>query len=450
MAAKLEKTKTLGVYKRGSRYVFRYRVNGVQRWESCRTLDEARRAKRDRQSAADRGELDERSRVTLHEYAREWVERHQGRGRRGFREGTRDEYRRQINTYVCGYFSDKLRLTELTPRKVAGFIGWLCNGTEQAKLEHRLAVERARQDGRPEPKPLAGDAVRLLGDATVLKIVAALRSCLATAVREGVIRSNPAREIDLPHRPTAEDAEAERVKALKRDELAMLLTVLPARWRLFFHFLAATGLRISEAVALEWRHLHLDGSTPRVKVRRALVKGRLGPPKSKQGIRDVPLDPALVLALREHRGGSEWGKDEHPVFAAGNGSPVSPSNVFGRVLKPAAEEAGVPWVGFHTFRHTCAALLFAEGRNAKQVQRWLGHHSAAFTLSTYVHLLDDGIGEGLVIAQGAHKVQPSPTPISTNGRNGSHPDLALESGSSGSTPSHTAAGGHYDSAALTD
>ena len=39
------------------------------------------------------------------------------------------------------------------------------------------------------------------------------------------------------------------------------------------------------------------------------------------------------------------------------------------------------WIGFHTFRHTCATMLFAEGRNAVQVQRWLGHHSAAFTLS---------------------------------------------------------------------
>jgi integrase len=34
----------------------------------------------------------------------------------------------------------------------------------------------------------------------------------------------------------------------------------------------------------------------------------------------------------------------------------------------------VSWVGFHTFRHTCAFLLFAEGRNAVQVKRWLGHH----------------------------------------------------------------------------
>jgi integrase len=42
-----------------------------------------------------------------------------------------------------------------------------------------------------------------------------------------------------------------------------------------------------------------------------------------------------------------------------------------------------------------SSLLFDEGRNVKQVQRWLGHHSPAFTLDTYVHLLDDGVGEPL-------------------------------------------------------
>src|SRR3954447_20558684 len=70
-------------------------------------------------------------------------------------------------------------------------------------------------------------------------------------------------------------------------------------------------------------------------------------------------------------------------------------NALRRALKPAAEEAGVPWAGFHALRHTCASLLFAGGRNAVQVQRWLGHHSAAFTLERYVHLLDGDIGEPL-------------------------------------------------------
>ncbi len=32
--------------------------------------------------------------------------------------------------------------------------------------------------------------------------MAPLRACLASAVREGLIRSNPARDADLPHRPT--------------------------------------------------------------------------------------------------------------------------------------------------------------------------------------------------------------------------------------------------------
>ena len=63
------------------------------------------------------------------------------------------------------------------------------------------------------------------------------------------------------------------------------------------------------------------------------------------------------------------------------------------MLKPTAKTAGVPWAGFHTFRHTCASILFAEGKNPKQVQMWLGHSDPGFTLRTYVHLIDDGLGD---------------------------------------------------------
>jgi integrase len=49
-------------------------------------------------------------------------------------------------------------------------------------------------------------------------------------------------------------------------------------------------------------------------------------------------------------------------------------------------------VSFHTFRHTCASLLFEAGRNVKQVQAWLGHADPGFTLKTYIHLMDSGVG----------------------------------------------------------
>jgi len=47
----------------------------------------------------------------------------------------------------------------------------------------------------------------------------------------------------------------------------------------------------------------------------------------------------------------------------------------------------------HTLRHTCATLAFKSGWNAKQVQMLLGHHSPAFTLATYVHLMPDDLPE---------------------------------------------------------
>lgn len=400
MAAPFVKTRTPGVFKRGSRYAITYRINGRQKWETFRTMDEARRAKAARSADIDRGEFTEQSRVTLHDYAKEWVERYEGKGEHAIRSGTKDEYRRQITTYVCGYFPERLRLTEVTPVAVSKFGAWL------------------RQQTKPAPTKKDKDRRVPLSDATVKRIMAPLRACLRTAVEEGLIRSNPAREVRLPRRVVAEAEEDEQVKAMSREELATFLAITPARSRLLFTFLAATGLRISEAVALEWRHVQLDGDAPHVKVRRAIVKGVEGPPKSKHGKRDVPLGAELVDALRAARraaeGESSSPVDAVPVFPASNGRPLTPSNLYRRVLKPTAEEAGVPWIAFHTFRHTCATLLFAEGRNVKQVQKWLGHHSPSFTLDTYVGLLDGDVGEPLTLPrlspEGANRVRTDPTP----------------------------------------
>jgi len=69
------------------------------------------------------------------------------------------------------------------------------------------------------------------------------------------------------------------------------------------------------------------------------------------------------------------------------GSPLDPGNLRRRVLKPLAGEVGAPWAGFHTFRHTFASLHLSQGTNLLQLSRALGHHSPAFTLTRYTHLL---------------------------------------------------------------
>jgi integrase len=151
--------------------------------------------------------------------------------------------------------------------------------------------------------------------------------------------------------------------------------------------LAATGLRLGEALALQWQHI--DFGRRRVLVRRRIYRGQFAPPKSKYGRRDVPLSPGLARELWKARG--TRGPDEL-VFARKDGQPLDPTTTF-RIVKAAATKAGAPWAGPHALRHTCATLLFRNGLNAKQAQLWLGHHSPAFTLATYIHLLPDDIPE---------------------------------------------------------
>lgn len=94
-------------------------------------------------------------------------------------------------------------------------------------------------------------------------------------------------------------------------------------------------------IDLQWKHLHLDGDRPHAKVRRASVKGRMQPPKSRPR-RDVPIDHQVVRDLRTHRKTTEWPAYEQLVFASATGTVLHVENVRNRCLKPAAQEAGAP------------------------------------------------------------------------------------------------------------
>jgi integrase len=128
-------------------------------------------------------------------------------------------------------------------------------------------------------------------------------------------------------------------------------------------------------------------------VRRAIVAGELTAPKSRYGIRAVPLSLGLAAELRRLRP-PDAGEDGL-VFQAANGAPLNPGNLRSRVLAPAAQRAGVRGVSVHTLRHTCAALLVAAGASPLRLQRWMGHHSPAYTLEAYGHLIDGELGSGL-------------------------------------------------------
>jgi integrase len=78
------------------------------------------------------------------------------------------------------------------------------------------------------------------------------------------------------------------------------------------------------------------------------------------------------------------------VFPTSVGTVHRPENLR-RALMPLAQGV-VSWLGFHALRHGFASALIEDGRNIVQISRLLGHHSPSFTLATYAHLMDDGVG----------------------------------------------------------
>jgi integrase len=364
MATEFERTSIPGVFRRHAKgctrsrcscpYVVFWRHRGKQFRETFRTFAEAREAKGTR-DAGDRRPV---ARVGFGEYFEQWIESYAGRTARGFSETTRPEYRRPIERYAEPRWGT-WRLAEVEPGDVRDLFG---------EMRRAGATTSA-----------------------IKKLRAALSAMFATAVEDGDLRTNPVQGVRIPPAPEYVHEEEREVRALTRAELSVFLAATPSEWRLFYEFLLHTGVRISEAIGLTWAHLEL-GERPRVLVREQVYEGTRKRLKSRSGRRDIPLSAEMAARLIARRRDSYRGP-ESPVFASRTGTELRPSNVWRRTLKPTRDAVDLPWVTFHTFRHTCASLLFEAGRNVKQVSEWLGHADPGFTLRRYVHLMDEGVGD---------------------------------------------------------
>jgi integrase len=82
------------------------------------------------------------------------------------------------------------------------------------------------------------------------------------------------------------------------------------------------------------------------------------------------------------------------VFTAPEGGPLRHANFYKRVWLPAKQAAGVPEdLRIHDLRHTCAALLIAQGASPKAIQAHLGHSSIQVTFDRYGHLFPEDLEE---------------------------------------------------------
>lgn len=218
-----------------------------------------------------------------------------------------------------------------------------------------------------------------LAHSTVANQVNLLHAVFKTAMKAGLVTSNPVTAADKP-RSSGTDADirfltVEEVEALVRsvadDDVGPTDAVL-------FRVAAMTGLRQGELIALRWRDV--DWTAGVIRVRQSYTRGRLGKPKSRRSERGVPMADAVARALDEHHQRTRFKDDDDLVFPHPHlGVYYVASTLLDR-YKDALKRAGVRRVRFHDLRHTFATTMAAQGVPMRTLQAWMGHADIQTTM----------------------------------------------------------------------
>jgi integrase len=253
-------------------------------------------------------------------------------------------------------------------------------------LSERLAVvvrDLGELNLRDLDRTNIGQSVRGLdhyAPTTQRGILKALRQVLNQAVRDDLIRANPARDVQLTglSRPPISPFRS-------WDEVDRLATNA-GRYGGMIRFAAHTGLRWQELLALQPRDLDLDHQ--RLTINRAVQDGRIveGSTKTSRSHRTIPLSNAALDAL------SEQGipEDSHAlIFGHRDGTLLNLHNFRSRVWYGALDATGLKKRGPSQLRHTFATLALAQGIPITDVSRMLGHSDIATTTRYYAGYLPE-------------------------------------------------------------
>jgi integrase len=163
-----------------------------------------------------------------------------------------------------------------------------------------------------------------------------LSQVLAAAVEGGRLARNPATGVRLPKRVERE------MLFLNAGQVEQLADAIGPHYRVVVYFLAYTGLRFGEVVALKTKRLDLLRGRCEVVESATEVGSALvwGPTKNDER-RAVRLPGFLVELLAEHLAGQSHGPEDL-VFTAPLGGPLRERKFLHGQLKPAARRAGLP------------------------------------------------------------------------------------------------------------
>ena len=221
---------------------------------------------------------------------------------------------------------------------------------------------------------------------SVRQHIAVLRSCLTAAQIDGHLTTLPLLGVKMPR------AYSRQPTVMTLGEAFQMVQAAPPDWQCAIATALFTGLRLGELLGLTREDLDLPGRRLSVRATLTEVSGRRPrllreEPKSRAGLRQVPIVEALAVRLQDHLD-TLGPTDGGAVFASPVGTWMSKSNFYRDAWNPTRKAAGRPELTFHDLRHTAASLLLAHsGAELAELKFVLGHSQIAHTVDLYGHLV---------------------------------------------------------------
>jgi integrase len=227
------------------------------------------------------------------------------------------------------------------------------------------------------------------------KVANVLKSAFSVAIKRKQFRyANPFVVVEV-RAPRAKEGRALTLDEAKAFLQAAMGTEFEALWIL----LLTSGLRLGEALALEWRDIDLLNGALSVRQALSEVNGicEVRETKTRGSRRRVELGGLALNALKARRQANA----ATFVFTTSTGGHPRRSNLRQREFAPICKAAGLAGLTIHSLRHSATSLALAEGVPVVAVAAMLGHGTSRLVQERYGHALPTAHREAALAVDGA-------------------------------------------------
>lgn len=251
----------------------------------------------------------------------------------------------------------------------------------------------------------------MAGQLNTYKIYARkFKAVLELAVSSELLKANPFDDVRYPAPVAKQEPQTPIIKAYDRNQLTIFLKSARKiydnpndfkKW-LMLYLLASTGLRIGEALALEWSDLELTGDAPYINIDKTVATGMAGKtvinsPKTKASIRRayVPADITPMFQrwrVLQSKALLKRGMTNSPIanhiFTNEDLNNVVKSQLVDFWLRAVIKDSKLPRIKLHGLRASYATVQAETGLPVKVLSAQLGHSNIEMTLNYYVDVTE--------------------------------------------------------------